>query len=292
MSDLIQGRQKDLGGFTVRRAIPTTRRRSVGPFVFFDHMGPVTIDRDHAMDVRPHPHIGLATVTYLFEGHGYHRDSIGSEQLISPGDINWMTAGRGIVHSERSPQEDRVAKTPRRLHGLQIWIGLPADQEECDPSFVHWPKESLPSVVISPNLTAKILLGEFGGKRSPAEVKSRTLYLDFELKENAQEIIAFDEKEIAFYLIEGRAEINEQILQPGDLYVLDNPGKIQFRAEAGSRIVAVGGDPFPEPRFMWWNFVSSKKERIREAAKAWDEQSMGKVPGEKEWIPLPKDPLP
>lgn len=287
---VVRPKEKDLGGFTVRRALPTVAKRFVGPFVFLDHMGPATIDSTHAMDVRPHPHIGLATVTYLFEGHGFHRDNLGNEQLISPGDLNWMTAGRGIVHSERSPNEDRISKS--RIHGAQIWIGLPVSEEDRAPSFTHWPKDKLPVFETAGGLHGKVLLGEFLGQRSPVEVFSRTVYLDLLSSKNITDTLKFGEQEVAFMLIEGSIEVDGETLGPGDLAVPVNPSEVNVKMSAGSRALVVGGDPFPEPRYMWWNFVSSSKEKIRTAAAEWKAQTWPKVPGETEFIPLPNDPLP
>jgi redox-sensitive bicupin YhaK (pirin superfamily) len=283
-------KEKDLGGFLVRRALPTIQKRFVGPFVFLDHMGPAPIDATHAMDVRPHPHIGLATVTYLFEGHGYHRDNLGSSQLISPGDLNWMTAGRGIAHSERSPKEDRQSGS--RLHGVQIWIGLPVHEEDREPSFTHWPKEKLPSFETQGGLRGKVLLGEFLGKRSPVQIFSRTLYLDLHASEQAFETLNFPEQEVALLLIQGTLNVNGVEIAPGSLAVLTDTKDVKVRMGPGSRAMVVGGDPFPEPRHMWWNYVSSSKEKIRAAAEAWKAQSWPKVPGETDFIPLPDDPLP
>lgn len=287
---VVRPKEKDLGGFTVRRALPTVAKRFVGPFVFLDHMGPATIDSSHAMDVRPHPHIGLATVTYLFEGHGFHRDNLGNEQLISPGDLNWMTAGRGIVHSERSPQEDRSAHA--RIHGAQIWIGLPVSEEDRAPSFTHWPKDKLPSFETAGGLHGKVLLGEFIGRQSPVEVFSRTLYLDLLSSKNISDSLKFSDQEIAFMLIQGSLEVDGESLNPGDLAVPANPSDVKVKMTAGSRALVVGGDPFPEPRYMWWNFVSSSKEKIRKAAAEWKAQTWPKVVGESDFIPLPNDPLP
>ena len=298
MSDfIIKGREKDLGGFSIHRSLPTAKKRQLGPFVFLDHMGPFHVDDQHAMDVRPHPHIGLATVTYLFEGNGLHRDSLGSEQIISEGDLNLMTAGRGIVHSERTPREYRTKDANMTMHGVQIWVGLPTQFEEVEPSFNHYPKATLPLVDLNQSedgkeVLAKLMIGEFGGKKSPVKTYSRMLFMDVNPKSNLKTKISFDEKEIGIFLAAGELAVNGQKIEVEDMIVVSDPQNIEIELYENSRLVIIGGEPFPEERFMWWNFVSSKKERIRKAAQDWKDQKMGKVPGETEFIPLPSDPLP
>jgi redox-sensitive bicupin YhaK (pirin superfamily) len=289
---IISGRLRDLGGFSVHRSLPSPQKRQLGPFVFLDHMGPVKVDKVHAMDVRPHPHIGLATVTYLFDGKAFHRDSLGSKQEITPGDLNWMTAGKGIVHSERTPPEERSGKLNHFMHGVQIWVGLPKEHEECDPHFVHWPKTQLPDVKISENLNGKLLIGEFANQISPVKVLMKTLFLDIQVKNRTRETLSFMEKELGLFLISGQAIINGHEMQTDDLIVVSNPLKIQVELSEGARLIAIGGDPFPEPRYIWWNFVSTRKERIHQAARDWKNQSMGQVVDETEFIPLPDIPMP
>ncbi|MES2769627.1 MAG: pirin family protein [Bdellovibrionota bacterium] len=293
MSDyIIKSKEKDLGGFLIHRSLPTAKKRQLGPFVFLDHIGPVSIDEQHAMDVRPHPHIGLATVTYFFSGRGFHRDSIGSEQLITPGDLNWMTAGRGIVHSERTPQEDRHASAQVNMHGVQIWVGLPKDKEECDPYFTHYPKEILPNLQIVDGLKVKLMIGEYGSVKSPVTCASRTLFMDILSEKNLKTKLSFNEVEVGLFLVAGKAVVNDQEMIVDDLMVLTDPSNAEIQFEKGTRFVVIGGDPFLEERFMWWNFVSSSKERLRKAALDWQAQKFGQVPGEAEWIPLPEGPLP
>lgn len=289
---IISGRKRDLGGFSVVRSIPSAVRRHVGPFVFLDHMGPMRIDDTHALDVRPHPHIGLATVTYLFEGRGHHRDSLGSSQVIKPGDLNWMTAGRGIVHSERTPKEDRNPADRNRIHGVQIWVGLPVEHEETAPSFVNYQKEVIPSIQISPMLSGKLLVGSSHGVTSPVKSLSPAIFLDLISEKSGTEIISFNEKEIGIFLITGSCEINNQSIDPDDLIVVSDPKNILINFSAGARIIIIGGEPFPEPRYIWWNFISSSKERIRKAAEEWSNQKMGKVAEEDDFIPLPDLPFP
>lgn len=288
---IIQGKERDIGGFIVYRSLPTAKRRQIGPFVFLDHMGPVNIDEKHVMDVRPHPHIGLATVTYLFSGRGYHRDSIGSQQMIEAGALNLMTAGRGVVHSERTPEEDRHANVGMNMHGVQIWVGLPVSHEECEPDFVHYPKEDLPMIHIAGGLKSKLMIGEYEGEVSPVKTLSRMLFMDLLSEKNLKINFSFNEKEIGLFLVAGTAKVNGQEMVTEDLMVLGNPKYAEIEFSKGTRFVVIGGEPFPEERFIWWNFVSSKKERIRQAAQDWKDQKIGKVPGETEYIPIPDIPV-
>ncbi|HMN69801.1 MAG TPA: pirin family protein [Bdellovibrionales bacterium] len=284
MDKIIAGRKRDLGGFIVERALPTVEKRAVGPFVFLDHMGPLTIDERHKLDVRPHPHIGLATVTYLFEGCGMHRDTLGSKQLIQPGDMNWMTAGRGIAHSERTPAEALTAGG--RLHGVQIWVGLPSAEEECEPAFTHWPHSQLPFARRDKDVSVRVMLGEFEGTRSPVPTLSPMLFLDVDTKTSAE--LRFQETEVAVFLVAGAGAVNGQAVNPSDLAVLGDPSRVRLEGQA--RWVVIGGEPFPEKRHMWWNFVSSRPERIRRAAEEWRAGRFGSIDGETEFIPLPDSP--
>lgn len=289
---LISGNRRDLGGFSVARILPNMKRRHVGPFVFLDHLGPMTIDDHHVLDVRPHPHIGLSTVTFLFEGRGFHRDSLGSVQVIEPGDLNIMTAGRGIVHSERTPQEDRVSDGSKKIHGVQIWLALPVDQEDCEPQFIHYPKENLPKFEISQNLMGHLLMGSFNGKTAPVHAFSRTLFMEIVSKNTGEEVLNFPEQELGVLLINGSGSVNGQVLKENELVIVANPQETKISFSKDTRFIIIGGDSFPEARYIWWNFVSSRKERIRQAAEDWMLKRMGTVPGETEFIPLPNDPLP
>ena len=287
---LIQSREKDLGGgFVVRRVLPYAKKRMIGPFVFFDHMGPLTIDQTHVMDVRPHPHIGLATVTYLFSGHGYHRDSLGSKQLITPGDINWMIAGSGIAHSERTPENERTSLPNNVLHGLQIWVALPREQEEIAPSFKHYPKVVIPQLKVSDKSTVKLLIGKYGDVQSPVATLSKTLYIDIDSPEEDHLNFSISHPEIGVYVVSGELSIIGQVLKPGDLLYFSNTQNLNLVTKSGTRAVIIGGEPFPEPRHIWWNFVSSSTERIRKAAADWKAQKFGKIEGETEYIPLPDE---
>ncbi len=289
---IIHARERDVGGLLVHRSLPYMKKRNVGPFVFLDHMGPLLLDKTHALDVKPHPHIGLATVTYLFEGRIFHRDSIGSKQEITPGALNLMIAGKGIVHSERTPVEDRDQIPARATHGIQIWVALPKDLEESEPSFTHWPKESFPTLSPTNNLSANILLGEHNGKKSPVPTLWKTLFMDCQNTTDFDCELSFTEQEIAISVVAGELNVNSHRIQENDLIIVDDPRTVKIKTSTASRFVIIGGDPYPEPRHIWWNFVSSSKERIRKAANDWKNQTMGQVEGEHEFIPLPSDLLP
>jgi hypothetical protein len=281
----LAGQPKDLGGgFTVRRLLPSANRRSVGPFIFFDHFGPVTAQPGINHDVRPHPHIGLATVSYLFEGAMMHRDSLGTEQRIEPGAINWMSSGRGIVHSERRPADLRdIAYVS---HGLQLWVALPREHEEDEPSFVHTPATAIPDLDLG-GARLRVLIGEAFGARSPVATLSPTLYLDAALAAGGSLALAPLAPELAIYAVEGELSVDGQAIPEHRMAVL-RPGEQALVSAAGpARFVVVGGEPLDAPRHMWWNFVSSRKERIIQASADWEAQRMGRVAGDDEFIPLP-----
>lgn len=280
---VLQPHAKDLGGgFVVRRLLPAASKRSVGPFVFFDHMGPVDAGPGDNHDVRPHPHIGLATVTYLFEGAMMHRDSTGAVQRIEPGAVNWMTAGRGIVHSERTPEDLRAV--PRRSHGLQLWIALPADQEEAEPGFQHVPAEDIPTLEIG-GARVRVLAGQAFGAASPVRTLSPTLYLDIALAAGDAFPLPLAE-ERALYGVGAPFELDGEPVEPGRLVVLQPGEEPMLSASEDTRVVLVGGAPLGD-RFIWWNFVSSRKDRIEQAARDWEAGRFPAVPGETEFIPLP-----
>lgn len=278
---------KDLGGgFTVRRLLPSVPRQSIGPFFFFDHFGPVTVRPEDQHDVRPHPHIGLATVTYLFEGAIMHRDNLGYVQRIEPGAVNWMTAGSGIVHSERRP-EDLAGKTYAN-HGIQLWSALPRDREEAEPSFVHTPASELPPFEVE-GARVRVLIGEAFGRRSPVATFARTLYLDVQLPANGRLELPPLEQELAVYAVDQAFEADGEAVPAQTLAVLTPGQATQLQAgPQGARLMVLGGDALDGRRFMWWNFVSSRKERILQAADDWEAQRMGQIPGETEFIPLPE----
>ena len=283
-------RTSDLGdGFTVRRALPSARRRMVGPFVFFDQMGPVLLAAGKGLDVRPHPHIGLATVTYLFEGEILHRDSLGSVQAIRPGELNWMTAGRGIVHSERTPADVRAHGSP--VFGIQAWVGLPRADEETEPTFAHHGQHELP-VLRDTDWTLRLIAGSFGAARSPAQVFGDLFYADLALAPGARFHLPAEHVERAAYVVSGEVGVardggarfgTEQLVvfAPGADIVLE-------AGAAGSRLMLLGGEPMDGPRHLWWNFVSSRADRIEQAKADWQAGRFAPVPGETEFIPLPQ----
>jgi redox-sensitive bicupin YhaK (pirin superfamily) len=284
----LTGHDKDLGGgFLVRRLLPAAAQRSVGPFIFFDHFGPAREVPGVNHDVRPHPHIGLATVTYLFEGAMMHRDSLGSEQLIEPGAINWMTAGRGIVHSERRPQQWRDRSYVN--HGLQLWTALPRAHEETAPAFSHTPADAIPAIQVGA-ATVRVLVGEAFGARSPVATLSPTLYLDVRLPAGTVLELPPLADELAVYAVQGDLRVDREDVGLHRMAVLD---PVPARVEAGSdaRLVVIGGAPLDGRRHLWWNFVSSRPERIVQASADWEAQRMGQVPGEHEFIPLPPTPF-
>ncbi len=282
----IAGRARDLGeGFTVRRVLPSPLRRLVGPFVFFDHMGPVHLPSGGGMDVRPHPHIGVATVTYLFEGEILHRDSVGSEQLITPGGVNWMTAGRGIVHSERSPAAGR--KSGASIHGLQLWIALPKEHEEIAPSFEHHDERDIPRVE-RPGARMRVVAGSAYETRSPVHVHSDMFYVDVELEAGATLDLPEEYAERAMYVVDGTVVADGTRRDPGTMSVFRSGAPARVSAAQRARVMLLGGAPLEGERHIFWNFVSSRKERIEEAKTAWEERRFASVPGDdQEYIPLP-----
>jgi hypothetical protein len=281
---LLRSHPRDIGGFAVRRVLPAVPKQMVGPFIFFDHMGPARLGPGEGLDVRPHPHIGLATVTYLFEGEILHRDSLGSVQPIRPGDVNWMTAGRGIVHSERTPPELRAAGPG--VHGIQTWVALPRESEEAAPSFSHHPRATLP-VVELPGATVRVIAGRAFGVRSPVAVFTETLYAAAELDPGASVALAPEHEERGVYVVEGDVTIGDAAVGTGELAVLAAGDEVEVRAPFSARLMLLGGAKMDGPRFIWWNFVASSKERIERAKADWRGDRFGRVPGETERIPLP-----
>jgi redox-sensitive bicupin YhaK (pirin superfamily) len=288
IANLLKGHEKDLGGgFMVRRYLPAAIKQAVGPFIFFDHFGPVDVKPEDNHDVRPHPHIGLATVTYLFEGAIDHRDSIGSFQRIEPGAINWMTAGSGIVHSERTPKD--LMGVPHRTHGLQLWAALPKAHEEDEPSFTHTPSSAIPELDVD-GAKVRVLIGSAFGHTSPVRTYMQTLYLDITLRAGQELALAGLPQEAALYPISGDVEIDGRALPLHTMALLDTATAQRVKANNAAQFVVIGGEPLDGHRFMMWNFVSSSKERLQQAAEDWDAQRFAHVPGETEWIPLPKKP--
>ncbi|RUU89981.1 pirin family protein [Mesorhizobium sp. M7A.F.Ca.MR.176.00.0.0] len=277
---------KDIGGFQVRRALPTAKRRLVGPFIFFDRMGPAILRAGQALDVRPHPHIGLSTVTYLFDGKIRHRDSLGTEMVIQPGDVNLMTAGRGIVHSERTPEELRGA--PMSVSGLQTWLALPDDKEEVAPVFENTGALRLPEIDAE-GVNGRLIIGDFQGLRSPVRADSETLYADLRLAPGASVNIPADAEERAIYTLEGEVSISGDVF-PAERLLVFRPGdEIVVSSQTGAHFMLFGGASLGSKRYIWWNFVSSSKERIEQAKQEWKTGRFDIVPGdEEEFIPLPE----
>ncbi|HWJ99335.1 MAG TPA: pirin family protein [Xanthobacteraceae bacterium] len=282
---VIVPRTADLGDFTVRRALPSSRRRMVGPFTFLDHMGPTEFKAGHGVDVRPHPHIGLATVTYLFKGEIVHKDSLGSDVPIRPGDVNWMTAGRGITHSERTAPDHRQGGEP--LHGLQCWVALPVRDEETDPLFAHYGQQDLP-LVTGEGKSARIVAGKMFGVSSPVKTLHDTFFADLSLEAGTSVPLDADYEERAIYVVSGEIEIAGERFGEGKLLVFKPGDRITMRASQPARFAMLGGAPMDGPRYIWWNFVSSRKERIEDAKADWKAGRFEGVPGDTEFIPLPE----
>ncbi|HEY1696649.1 MAG TPA: pirin family protein [Polyangiaceae bacterium] len=284
----LAGRPRDLGGFSVRRTLPAMQRRMVGPFIFWDHMGPVRLEPGHGMDVRPHPHVNLATVTYLFDGEIVHKDSLGSDQPIRAGDVNWMTAGRGIAHSERTAAALR--KSGPSVHGIQSWVALPTDQEETAPEFQHVDAKALPSVE-RPGARLRIIAGTAYGETSPVRVLSPTFYVEARLDAGAELHLPApgEHAERAAYVVEGTVAFEGTRAESGTMAIAGTGAAATFRAEGPSRVMLLGGAPLGK-RYIWWNFVSSSEERIERAKREWKEGAFPRIPGDDvEFIPLPED---
>lgn len=282
---VIVPRVRDLGGFEVRRALPHGKRQMVGPFIFFDQMGPVQFLAGQGMDVRPHPHIGLATVTYLFDGRIMHRDSEGNALEITPGAMNLMTAGRGIAHSERTPQSAR--QSGGRILGIQSWIALPQAHEEIEPSFQHFDAASLP-VIEDDGVRARVIAGSAFGQKSPVGMLSEWLYAELVLELGASAPLDPDQEERAIYVVEGEVEIAGETFEGPRLLIFRPGDRIAVRATRRARLMFLGGAAMEGGRFIWWNFVSSRQERIEQAKEDWKTGRFRPIPGETEFIPLPE----
>jgi redox-sensitive bicupin YhaK (pirin superfamily) len=285
----ITGKAHDLGdGFFVTRLLPQIARRSMGPFVFFDYFGPVDFAPGKGIDVRPHPHIGLATVTYLFDGSQMHRDTLGSVQEIKPGDVNWMTAGRGIAHSERTG--DAVRASGHRLHGIQTWVGLPQADEEAPPHFQHFGAADLPERE-DKGVTLRLITGAAFGLKSPVKVFSPIFYADARFAPGGALHYGAEHEERAFFVVEGEVQTSENDVHgPGAMLALEAGEEVTLYAEATARVMLFGGAPLDGPRHIWWNFVSSSKDRIERAKQEWRDMAFGTIPGDdQEFIPLPED---
>lgn len=284
---LIEARDRDVGGFSVRRALPTVRRKLVGPFIFWDHLCRVDFPPGEGLTVRPHPHIGLATVTYLFKGAFQHRDSLGYVQMIRPGDVNWMISGRGIAHSERTPPELRQSGGP--LHGIQCWVALPREQEELEPSFVHYPAATIPRLQ-RPGVELCVIAGSAYGETSPVRVLSPTLYVRASLEAGASLPVDEAHEERAVYVVGGAITLegDDAVYTEGNLLILP-PGAVTIQSRAGANVMLLGGQKLEGERHIYWNFVSSSLPRIEQAKEDWRQGRFGKVIGdEEEFIPLPE----
>lgn len=279
---LIEPRPRDLGGFTVRRVLPSSQRRMVGPFIFFDHIGPAQFPPGKGIQVRPHPHIGLATITYLFDGEIMHRDSLGFVQAIQPGAVNLMTAGRGIVHSERAGDDlDRIST----LHGIQTWIALPDEEEERESAFQHYPAHELPEITIG-DVSVRVIMGNAFGQRSPVATFSSTLYLECVMPNGSTMQLPNEYTDRAVYVVSGSVCIDGQNYSEGIMVVACTGRSVSLEAKEDSRLMVVGGEQLGT-RHIWWNFVSSSRDRIEKAKADWRNGSFDAVPGDDEFIPLP-----
>lgn len=281
----LNGKEHDLGGgLLIHRILPDRNKRMVGPFTFLDHMGPLTTTSNQNTDVRPHPHIGLSTLTYLFEGRIVHRDSLGTLAEITPGEVNWMTAGKGISHSERTHESERGQARP--LHGLQFWIALPDELEDCEPSFHHYKKSDIPTLETN-DYRLSLIAGSGFGLQSPVQTTSPLLFADFVAKNDFDFNLQISGFELGIYFVAGSAQSAAQEISQFQMLVAEKDSKLNIAIKKGSHFIVIGGAPFNTPRYMWWNLVSSSKEKIENAKRAWSEQTFPMVPGETEFIPLP-----
>lgn len=281
----VEPRMVSLGGPQVHRLLPYAKKRMVGPFIFFDYFPSAQFGADfEGLTVRPHPHIGLSTLSYLLEGQVLHHDSLGNKQLLSPGDVNWMTAGSGISHSERTPEHLRGK--PHRLHLLQFWIALPLEHEDTNPAFTHHPSTSIPQLKVD-DANVLLIAGEALGHKSPVAVYSKLFFMDVQLK--AGKAFSFDPQgqEIAFYIIKGSVNLDAKRIPADDFVILEQGAALKVIAAEDTQLIVLGGMPFPEPRNIYWNFVSSSKEKIERAKAQWQDGSFPQVPGEPDIIPLP-----
>jgi redox-sensitive bicupin YhaK (pirin superfamily) len=282
---VIVPRARDLGDFEVRRALPSTERQMVGPFIFFDQFGPTILRAGKGLDVRPHPHIGLSTVSWLFDGVIQHKDSLGFDQPIKPGELNWMTAGKGIVHSERSPAPDRTID--RKIYGIQSWVALPKQFENTTPGFEHVAAEALP-LLSDAKRSVRIIAGSMFGETSPVKTHSDLFYAEVILEAGGRIPLPTDHVERGVYVLEGSVEVAGDVFEPGRLLVFHHKDPIVISSTSGARFMMLGGEPMDGPRYIWWNFVSSSKEQIEAAKDDWARARFDIVPGdEKEFIPLP-----
>ena len=283
----IPAREADIGELTVRRLLPWQRRRMVGPFIFLDHMGPAHYGAGHGMDVRPHPHIGLSTVTYLFDGEIVHKDTLGSDIAIRPGAVNWMTAGRGISHSERTGADERGR--PHDVHGLQCWVALPREFEETNPAFAHFAAAQIPQLDLN-GVTLRVVAGDAFGMTAPAAVHSPLFYVEARMAAGSKLDLPAQYRERGLYVIDGHVRAGGEDVAPHSMPVFEPGGTVRIDAVTDAHIMFLGGDPLPEKRFIWWNFVSSTQDRIEQAKADWQAGKFGTILGDaNDFIPLPPD---
>lgn len=283
----IPPRLVSVGGPQVHRLIPYAKKRMVGPYIFFDYFPPTDFGPTEAFDVRPHPHIGLSTLSYLLEGKVLHHDSLGCKQVLAPGDVNWMTAGRGISHSERLPEELRGK--PHRLHLLQFWVALPVAEEDRAPSFTHHPESTIPRFQVG-DADVTLVAGEAFGKRSPVVAYSPLFFMDVKLKKGQSFSYDPGTHELGFYIIHGALDVGGKVIAPDDFVVMEKDSSLSVIAQEDTQVIVLGGEAFPEPRYIYWNYVSSSQEKIEAAKKQWRELTFPQVPGENDVIPLPPEP--
>ncbi len=289
IQQVIESRTKDLGGgMMVSRVLPFAKKRMVGPFIFLDHMGPVHFDKDHKMTVNPHPHIGLSTLTYLFKGRIHHRDSLGSSVVIVPGEVNWMTAGKGISHSEKTPEDDLGHETD--VHGLQFWVALPDHLEEMEPSFVNYKNNEIPKISTS-DATIDVIVGNYQDKVSPVKAYSPVTFINIQAKNTFQFNHDAGQFELALYLIEGSMKIGETTYSNHEMIVFEKGSKIEATITEGTHCALIGGEAFPNPKFIWWNFVSSSKEKMIRSREDWNSGNFPQVPNDSNRIMAPMDPI-
>lgn len=283
---LIEKREADIGDFKVGRLLPFRKKRMIGPFIFLDHMGPVILKPGRNVDVPLHPHIGLSTLTYLLEGSLMHRDSLSNAIEIKPGEVNWMTAGKGIVHSERTPEYKRNSK--KKFHGLQFWIALPKNKEQMEPEFIHIEKEDLPCLNDGA-LSYKLIAGEALGEKSPVPVYSKLFFIEVKSEKNQTAGICKDLfGEAGVYILEGEIKIGGNTFGKNQIVVPEEINTFEFEMNSGSSVYIIGGETFPEERFIYWNFVSSERELIEKAKEMWSARKFPEIPGESDFVPLPQ----
>ncbi len=289
MSDLVvftkEAQRRDIGDFEVNRVLPSIKRKMVGPFIFVDHMGPVKFNDSQGIDVRPHPHIGLATITFLFEGQFLHEDSLASKQEINPGDVNWMVAGKGIVHSERTPQHMR--KNDNGLHGIQTWVCLPKEHEQTQPMFQHFKKDAIPNFTLN-GVVFDLIAGEAFGHQSPVKTFSPMFYLNCKMDQGSDIELTSDMGQRAIYVVDGVIDVDNQSFEKETMVVFKDDEDISLSSAEGAHLMLFGGQKLTEDRIIWWNFVATSQELIEEAKIKWKNQEFGKIEGDDEFIPLPE----